>query len=314
MSNTPIAYIVFNRPDLTRTSFETIKNYRPSHLFIIADGPRLGHPTDEVRCDEVRRIIEQIDWPCEVYRNYSNRNLGCKDRIISGLNWVFENVEYAVILEDDVIPHPDFFGYCDELLSRYKNDERVACITGDNFQNGICRGDDSYYFSKYNHVWGWATWRRVWEKNNSSLTFWPEWKKSSDWRKVMPDNFERRYWEKVMNKVHNNEIDTWDYQWMCSLWFNGGLIATPNVNLVTNIGIGPDATHTIDANVRKGVQTHSLGQLTHPRSIEQNILADKYTFYQHFGGNSFKLSSRLLKLLKLVVKKITRTFHKLLEH
>lgn len=304
MLSTPIAYIIFNRPCQTRATFALIRAQQPVKLFLIADGPRLGHSTDDERCQEVRKIVEEIDWPCEVQHNYADQNIGCKQRVITGLNWVFESVEQAIILEDDVLPHPDFFFFCEELLSRYKNDDRVACITGDNFQNGHWRGDASYYFSKYSHIWGWATWRRSWMKNNPSLSFWPEWKKSLEWHKQMPDCLERGYWEQIMDKMYNNEIDTWDYPWTASIWYQGGLIATPNMNLVTNIGFGPDATHTVEVEAREGLPVHSLGALTHPDVVVQNKIADKYTFNYHCGGINFRFHTRLMRLPRLVVGKI----------
>lgn len=306
MGNTPIAYIVFNRPRHTRETFNAIRASKPPQLFIIADGPRFQHQNDVELCLEVRRIVEAVDWPCEVHRNYSDHNMGCKNRVISGLNWVFDNVERAIILEDDVLPHPDFFCFCDELLDRYKNDESVACITGNNFQNGQRRGDASYYFSRYNHVWGWATWRRYWKKNDSSLSFWPEWKKTSDWYQKIPNSIERNYWEQIFDKMYNNEIDTWDYQWAASIWYQGGLTATPNVNLITNIGFGPDATHTVETEDREWLPVHSLGALAHPDKVIHNLNADRYTFDHHFRIKD-RFYVRLFMLSKLVMRKLLKT-------
>ena len=149
MFNIPIAYIVFNRPRHTERSFAILRKQQPSQLFIISDGPRIEHPTDAERCAEVRAIVERVDWPCEVYRHYAESNLGCKQRVSSGLDWVFAQVERAIILEDDCLPHPDFFEFCENLLDRYANDSRVWVISGDNFQNGHRRGRAAYYFSKY---------------------------------------------------------------------------------------------------------------------------------------------------------------------
>lgn len=149
----PVAIIVFNRPDHTRQSFSVVREQQRSRLFVIADGPRPGHPTDEERCAEVRDIVADVDWPCAVQREYADSNLGLKQRVSSGLDWVFSEVDRAIVLEDDCVPHADFFMFCDALLDRYAEDERVAAVTGDNFQEGNKRGEASYYFSKYNHVW-----------------------------------------------------------------------------------------------------------------------------------------------------------------
>ena len=147
--DTPIVFIVFNRPRHTRKSFEAIRFQRPKQLFIVADGPRKAHPTDDENCLQVREIVAKIDWPCDVHRNYVEQNLGCKQRVNSGLDWVFTLVERAIILEDDCLPNPDFFSFCETLLERYQDNEQIMTITGNNFQNGHQRGDADYYFSKY---------------------------------------------------------------------------------------------------------------------------------------------------------------------
>ena len=147
MADLSIAYIIFNRPKHTRETFAAIRAQRPTKLFIIADGPRLSLPSDSERCQAVRQIVQDIDWPCEVHRNYAEQNMGLKKRISTGLNWVFSNVETAVILEDDCLPHPSFFRYCQQLLEHYRKDERIWCISGDNFQDGQWHGNGSYYFA-----------------------------------------------------------------------------------------------------------------------------------------------------------------------
>jgi hypothetical protein len=311
----PIAYIVFNRPRHTQNTFAAIRAQQPSKLFIIADGPRPSHPTDTEHCQAVRDIVAQIDWPCEVHRNFAEQNMGCKKRVSSGLDWVFEHVESAIIIEDDCLPHPDFFGYCAELLDRYKADERVWVITGNNFQNGVRRGDASYYFSKFNHCWGWATWRRAWVHYQVDVPFWAEWKLSTDWLSKTPDLVERKVFGDLFDRVSRGEIDTWDYQWTACVWYHNGLTATPNTNLVTNIGFGPDATHTLADNDRDGLPSNPLGPLTHPTVFQANRRADKLIFDQNFGGASHpdrminKIKGkyqRMLRLPKWVLKQLMR--------
>lgn len=307
MLKIPVAYIIFNRPRHTRETFASIRAQRPKRLFVIADGPRLDHPTDADRCREVREIVEAIDWPCDVHRNYADVNMGCKRRVISGLDWVFSKVECAIVLEDDCHPHPDFYGYCDALLKRYKDDDRVMVVTGCNFQDGIRRGTASYYFSKYNHVWGWATWRRSWQKNDPTLSFWPEWKRSRLWRDHTPDSIERRYWTNIFNRMYCNEIDTWDYSWTASVWYYNGLTATPNVNLVTNIGNGPEGAHTSVEEDQEGVPAHPLGKLTHQINVQQDRRADRYVFDFRFGARTQRLIWRTLSLPLRIALKIYRT-------
>ena len=319
MLDTPIAFIIFNRPKQTRQSCAVIREQRPSTLLIIADGPRAGHPTDAERCIETREIVANIDWPCEVLRNYADVNMGCKRRVSSGLDWVFEQVEKAIVIEDDCLPNADFFTFCDTLLRRYETDPRVWVITGNNFQNGKKRGDAAYYFSKFNHCWGWATWRRAWKHYRVDIPFWPEWSATADWRKKLPDPIERTVWSGFLDRVQRGEIDTWDYQWTACAWYHGGLTATPNVNLVTNIGFGPDATHTISSGDEVGLPIFPLGSLTHPKQVKQDLAADRHVFNHHFGGLNHpdRLISRLrwrrdqlLRSPQWLVKKIRLAFNR----
>jgi hypothetical protein len=307
MLSTPIAYVIFNRPKHTRETFASIREQRPAKLFIIADGPRPEHPTDIDRCREVREIVAHVDWPCEVHRNYSDTNLGCKMRPKTGIDWVFQHVDCAIILEDDCLPHNDFYGYCEALLERYKDEQKVMVITGNNFQAGKRRGAATYYFSKYNHIWGWATWKRAWLKNDSNIEFWPDYKLSQEWPWLFNDSIERKYWERIFDKVYFREFENaWDYPWTASVWYHGGLTATPNVNLVTNIGFGPEGTHTVVAEDQEGLPVGSLGPLTHPDRIEQDRNADRYVFDHHFSGRYQRWLPKLLRQPRRVVGGVVR--------
>jgi hypothetical protein len=305
---TPIIFIVFNRPRHTIKTFESIRAQQPRHLLIIADGPRLNHPTDESNCAAVKEIISNIDWPCTVEHNFSSTNLGCKHRVISGLNWAFSRVDRAIILEDDCLPNYDFYSFCDILLDRFKDDERIMAIGGSNFQNGIIRGDGSYYYSKYSHIWGWATWRRAWEKNDPALKFWPSWKKSEAWAAQTPNKIERQYWSKIFDRMYKNEIDTWDYPWTANIWYHGGLNIIPNKNLVSNIGFGPDGTHTIASKDQQGQATQSLGELVHPSLIVQDMIADQYTYDHLLGGLNQKWPWWLIRLPCRILRKLKQYF------
>lgn len=309
---TPVAYIVFNRPELTAKSFARIRDQRPTDLFLIADGPRTGHPTDFERCRRVREIVAQVDWHCTVHRNYTEVNLGCKERPSSGLDWVFSQVDRAIILEDDCIPNDDFFTFCDALLDKYQDDERVAVITGDNFQDGVRRGEGVYYFSKYNHGWGWATWRRAWRHYDRDIKFWPTWRMSAQWRVIHPDPLERRYWERVFDCVAAGKLDTWDYPWTASTWYWGGLTATPNVNLVSNIGASPDATHTRTSSDQLERSTEPLGALVHLSKVELDYEADRYTFDHHFGGAALRERRGLFGFLRWATRGGARRLRRLL--
>lgn len=287
--------------------FAALRAQRPPRLFVVADGPRVGHPDDVARCAAVRAIVEQVDWPCEVRRSYADANLGLKRRVSSGLDWVFGEVERAIVLEDDCVAHPDFFRLCDELLERYADDERVWVVTGDNFQAGRRRGNAAYYFSKYSHCWGWATWRRAWTHFEGDIPFWREWKTSKQWGHVAGTRAEREYWDAIFDTVERQEIDSWAYPWTVCVWYHGGLTATPNVNLVTNIGLDSDATHTTDLGERFRLTSQPLGPLVHPRRVRQNKRADQFVFEQNYGGPRRSLYRRTRSLARRVIRKAGRT-------
>jgi hypothetical protein len=297
--------LVFNRPDTTKKVFEAIRIAKPPRLYISADGARKGRIGEIERVDTVREIATAVDWPCEVKTLFRDENLGCKNAVTSGIDWFFKFEKQGIILEDDCLPHPDFFSFCQTLLERYANDDRVSVITGNNFLNGISRGEGSYYFSRYNHVWGWASWRRAWEKNDVNITFWPKWKRSVDWLYEFPNFVERWYWEKTFNRMYTQKIDTWDYPWTASVWFHGGLTATPNVNLVSNIGFGPDSTHTLNINSHlAGIATKALGEISHPSEIARDNDADFYVFKNAIARFRDKL---LLNLLSMVSRKVKKS-------
>lgn len=289
---TPVALVVFNRPDHTAATFARIRQQQPRELFIVADGPRSDHPSDPARCAEVRALLEEVDWPCDVRRSYADENLGLRRRVSTGLDWVFAQVDRAIILEDDCVAEPDFFGFCDAMLDRYADDSRVMAVTGDNFQRGRRRGEAAYYFSKYPHVWGWATWRRAWERYEPDIPFWSLWKKSTEWRQAMPDLWERRYWERIFDRVASGQSNSWAYPWTAALWRHGGLTATPNANLVENIGFGEGATNTTVTQTGVGV-TH-LGPITHPTEVHADVAADRFVFRNHFGGGFRLIPKRVV--------------------
>ena len=268
---TPVAFIIFNRPDTTQRVFAEIRSAQPKTLFVIADGPRT--PAEAEKCRQTREIIRQVDWECDVRLNYSETNLGCKKRVSSGLDWVFSQCENAIILEDDCLPHPTFFRYCEELLAKYRDDERVMMIYGNNFQIGQTRGSDSYYFSQLPHVWGWATWRRAWNKFDLHLTDWPA-RRKSGWLKMLPLKEAQATWQSNFDAGLPNSQDThlqnaWGFRWVFAIWNNGGICIAPNKNLITNIGFGEGATHTSNANdMNANIPAASMMfPLRHPKAV-----------------------------------------------
>jgi hypothetical protein len=307
MIDTPVTYFVFNRPNLTDKTFSVLRTQQVPKLFIVADGPRENFSSDVEKCAAVRQIVTNIDWPCEVQYNFSDVNLGLKKRISTGLDWVFSHEEKSIILEDDCVAHPDFFRFCDELLSKYSNDVLVSVITGNNFQNGRMRGSSSYYFSKYPHCWGWATWRRAWRNYDQDLLFWPQWKQSDEWSRALPDKVERLYWEQIFDSVYSGRINSWAYPWVASIWYRNSLTATPNFNLVMNIGFGEDATHTkSNKDIRDQIPLSSIGEIFHPKSIECDLSADLYAFDGHFGGWHYRQPWKTILYFARAVKSLCR--------
>lgn len=260
--NTPILFIIFNRPDTIQKVFNSIRQAKPKQLFVAADGPREDKAGEAEQCQRARDIVNQVDWDCEIRTLFQEKNLGCgpgpSSAPPSAISWFFNNVEDGIILEDDCLPHPDFYVFCEQLLDYYRTNEKIMCISGDNFQYGRKRGKASYYFSDYRGIpkpiWGWATWRRAWKHYNCEF---------------LP--------EEARNYV-------WDTQWMMCIRKNYGLTVIPNVNLVANIGFDDDATHTQGTWRFTNLPTENMVfPLVHPTKIHPNRAADRYSQYSHFS-------------------------------
>ncbi len=293
MLNTPVAFIIFNRPEKTARVFEAIRQARPRQLFIIADGPRTE--AEQGRTDAARAMTENIDWDCEVHRKYEDKNLGIKKGPPQGISWVFSQVEQAIIIEDDCLPDPTFFPYCEELLERYKDDERVMHISGNNFQqdNRSFTCPESYYFSYIPNLWGWATWRRAWIKfDEQPMAAWPGIKKRGLMNDILPDGAVREWWDALFERNWTGLVDTWEGPWLFVCVTNRGLCSNPKTNLVSHIGIDPEATHW-----REGLSTEDenaniptiplVFPLTHPAQLITNKQADAYSAKRHLNINRY---------------------------
>lgn len=282
--NTPVSLLIFNRPETTARLFEQIRRARPPRLLIVADGPRAGQAGEGERCRVARSVVERVDWPCEVLTNYSEVNMCCKRRVSSGLDWVFDAVPEAIVLEDDCLPHPSFFRFCEELLGRHRDDKHVMHISGDNFQFGRRRQRASYYFSRYPHVWGWASWRRAWRHYDAEMTEWTTARDKSAYLDQFTDPSERAFWEETWDRVAAGKIDTWDYQWAFACMARRGLSIMPSTNLISNMGFGEGALHTTSESELANLPVAEVGfPLRHPGSLATDAEADAHTARLFFG-------------------------------
>jgi len=282
--HTPVLFLIFNRLDTTQHVFQAIRKAQPPRLYIAADGPRKHKPGEAEKSQEVRDyVLNHIDWDCEVNTLFRENNLGCKYAVSGGIDWFFDNEEMGIILEDDVVPDLSFFQFCEVLLDRYKDDEKIMTISGNNFQPKK-RSEYSYYFSKYMHCWGWASWRKAWKHFDVEMKNWPKYKRNNWLSGLLPRKHSRQYWENIFDRVYKGEIDSWAYIWTYSIWIQRGINILPEVNLVSNIGFGNDATHTksIDSSSANLRTKRVEFPLQHPNMIATNDKADKYTQLHHF--------------------------------
>lgn len=293
---TPVAFMIFNRSDLTQQVFAAIAKAKPKQLFVVADGPR--SPEDAQKCAQARAVIDRVDWECDISKNYSEKNLGCGRRVSSGISWVFSQVEEAIFLEDDTLPADSFFDYCKELLERYRHDDRVMTINGNSFQFGRKRTEFSYHFSKYCACWGWASWRRAWQHYDFEMKSWPAFKRADMLSWVCQDPYEHQFWTKLFDSMYKTpgKIDTWDHQWNYACWSQNGLAIEPKVNLVANLGLGrSDASHTTGDNplLAELSKTQELDRIEHPPFVVKNTEADVYIFDHVIGGNRMRKGDTL---------------------
>jgi len=312
--NTPILFLIFNRPDTTAQVFEAIARAKPRRLFVAADGPRPGKEGDAEKCQAVREIIKQVDWDCEVKTLFCERNTGCKEAVRSAITWFFEHVEEGIILEDDCLPSDSFFPFCAELLEKYRNDERIMMISGDNFQDGIQRGDASYYFSSIPWIWGWATWRRSWKLCDREMQTFPRFVKENRMQSLSADRAVQNYRWSDFIATYEGRINTWDFQWIYSVLINHGLCICPQINLVSNIGCSSESTHTSDANsTLANIPLGEIDKISHPWAILPDVLADKYFYDRHLNIRYHRIKNPIMRWRKILrknfkTKKLIRQF------
>jgi hypothetical protein len=275
---TPVAFFFFNRPEITARVFSQITRAEPSRLFLIADGPRENRPADAEQCAAARRVVERIDWPCRVHTNFAPRNMGCMQRMASGISWVFDQVDEAIILEDDCLPDPTFFRFCEDLLRRYRDEPRVMQIGGFNIPLDRRTRAFSYYFSRFGTNWGWATWRRAWSHYDVDVKEWPTVRDTPWLLDIVKHPSIAATWTRRLDLAHRRELGTWDYQWLFACWRQRGLSVQPTVSMISNLGYGGDATHTISSchDPRADVRAAPMPfPLRHPEMFAESPRADR---------------------------------------
>jgi hypothetical protein len=280
----PIALIIFNRPDTTEKVFAEISKAKPKKLFIIADGPRNNDPYEVEKCNATRAVIERVDWDCEVFKKYSEVNLGCGLGPASGISWVFEHVEEAIILEDDCIPSQTFFRYCSELLERYKHDERIMTISGMKLDFGQKQNSYSYSFRLMPHCWGWATWRRAWQHYDFKVRLWPELRDSTWLLDITEYPGAAEFYKGRFDIAFNckGAIDYWDYQWLFACWSQKGYSISPHKNLIVNIGFGAHATHTNSLESHQNFANFELEEMDFPLRHPPHLVVDRQAHLLRF--------------------------------
>lgn len=269
MFNTPILFIIFNRPGVTQIVFEQIRKVQPKFLFIAADGPRKERAGEAEQCEETRKIIKEIDWDCDLKILFRESNIGCAKNVSGAISWFFEHVESGIILEDDCLPQDTFFSFCETMLDYYKNHDKIMAISGYNSQLGIPRSKYSYFFAEIPLVWGWATWKNAWQRFEFTVD------------KIDESVFNttaKKMWFPEIEKAYQGKIDSWAYRWIYSFMKNKFLCVYPAVSLINNIGIGGDSTHTHGQRWwYKEIRYGELTNITHPPTITISADADELT-------------------------------------
>ena len=288
--STPVAFFIFNRPDLTEIVFEAIAQAKPKKLLVIADAP--AKAKDEEKCEQCRAIIERVDWECEVIKKYPEQNIGARNSVPEGVQWVFSQVDECIFLEDDCLPDPSFFSFCESLLGYYRDDERVMHINGGNFLFNQIPINESYYFSRYMFTgYGWASWKRAWKNYDLDMRSLPDFEEKNLMSFVFDDQQEQEFWTRKFREVYSGELISYCYPIFYAGWSQSGLSIMPSVNLVSNLGFRPDAVHTNTAYERMylaNIPRGRIDQISHPKYLVRHKDADRYLFHIYFGSTGAK--------------------------
>lgn len=313
--NIPILFIIFKRKQSSLSVLNEIRKVQPKYLYIAADGPRENNDDDTENCEKTRQaVLKGIDWDCEVKTLFRNENRGCGYGPAEAITWFFDQVEYGIILEDDIIPSQTFFPFCEELLIKYRDDEKVMSIAGTNFVSQTFKSSESYNFTNYAGGWGWASWRRAWKYYDYNIS---AWEKSKVKRQIRSKFSAGGYafWKEAFDLVCNKNIDhIWDYQWAFSKMANNGIGIIPSKNLTTNIGFGEDATHTFEASqdiLNANINEEIFFPLIHPHEIKINDDFDKFISEKFFTKAPTKKKQPNIVKKKYIINIIKKIYWKI---
>jgi hypothetical protein len=291
---TAVLFIVFNRLETAKLVFEQIRQARPPRLYIASDGPRSTHPEEQKWVEEVRKIAGFVDWPCDVQVLFHTNNLGCGPAVITAVDWFFQTEQEGIILEDDTVPVQSFFWFCEQLLEKYQDDERIGMIAGSNHLS-YSNDHSSYYFSKNKACWGWATWRRSWK----SMDFAMGWRSGPQSESVMKNmgvtKHHANHWNNAIQAIDSQTVSAWDWQWYLSLASQNQLTIFPETSLISNIGFGANATHTLGSAKPEYTATTDIEfPLRAP-----GLVCPDYQFDKRFENQKFRSGPLLTRDLPL---------------
>jgi hypothetical protein len=309
-TNVPVALIFFARPDVLEITFQAIRKVRPKKIFLIQDGPRINRPDDIENIKKCREIVERIDWDCEVFKDYSEKNLGCGMRIYSGLNWAFNYVDRLAVIEDDCVPSKSFFDFSEELLERFLCDERIGMISGMNNLGYYEMSEHDYFFTEYGSVWGWATWKRVWETVDFNMGFLND----KDAERLITNLYGSFFYnegKRRISKINNGvKLTSWSYQFGLNMFLNSYLTIVPKSNLISNIGLTANSANTLSTVKYTPKALRSLYYmcsyklefpLNHPKYIIKDIEYKKKM--DRLMGNGYPLV-KLYRLAESIIYRI----------
>ncbi len=301
----PVLLIAFNRPDTTQKVFNAIKNAKPKKLYFAVDAPRDGHPQDKQNVANVKEIIKQVDWECEVQKRFAKKNQGCGPGPYNAISWVFETEDCAIILEDDCVPALPFFNYCDELLERYKNDTRIWIISGNQSHEEAVKSPHSYFFVRYCVSSGWATWKRCWNEMDLHMSKYPLIVDQDLYKAAFRTDKESVFFQNKFGRVYQDQkliSHIWDAQWGFTITSNGGLSIVPNKNLVSNIGYS--GIHSDKKNKFHDRPSDENYKITsHPDFILCDVDYDAYQFKHHWNKKESIFKRAIMKIQKIKVKR-----------